>query len=218
VEISVRDIATGKVVRTGRVKDPFGGSSVMLFAHPGDREVVAWVAAGQDGQTAYLLTETDSTIEGTELARRNCLPPVFLPDGRSYVSAGDAQLEHYSWPSGELLGTATWPTNDMHEEDPPGSDLQILPGGFASWSSTNGRLYVVDLAAMQIVDELTISGHPLRTVDEVWNSPRLRGDLTPCTDFGYAEAGPDGLILTVHARTQLVTTKQWSPTPERAYR
>lgn len=215
IEVSLRDVVTGEVTRTTRVVDPFGGSSVMFSPHPSDRSAIAWVAAGQDGQTAYLLTDTETTIEAIELAPRDCLPPIFLPDSRSYLSAGDEILEHYSWPSGERLGTVPWPTANEDEEDGAGSDLQIIPGDYATWSSSNGRIYVVDLIEMRIVDEVTISGHPVRTVEELY--PTLRGDQTPCTDFEYAEPGPEGLILTVHTSSNLVCSRvrDWSPDPAR---
>jgi hypothetical protein len=214
IELSLRDVATGEVIRTSRVADPFRGSAAMFFAHPDDRSTVVWVAAGQDGQTAYLVSNTEARIEATELAPRDRLPPIFLADSGSYLSAGDELLEQYRWPDGQRLGAARWPNaneSDDQDLDAAGSDVQIIPGGYATWSSSNGRIYIVDLAEMRIVDELTIAGHPVRTVEQLY--PTLRGDQTPCTDFEYAEAGPDGLMLTVHARSRLAITRlrDWSP-------
>ncbi len=218
IELSLRDAATGQVTRTTRVTDPFGGSSVMFMAHPKARSTVVWLAAGQDGQTAYLVSDTGTAIETTEIAPRDRLPPIFLPDGGSYLSVGDQTLERYSWPDGEHLGTVPWPNaNEDHEDDgdSAGSDVQLIPGGYASWSSTNGRIQIVDLVEMRIAGELTVDGHPLRTVEDLY--PTLRGDRAPCTDFEYAEPGPDGLMLTVHARSQIASSRarDWSPDPVR---
>ncbi len=225
IELSLRDVATGAVLRQTRVPDPFGGSATMFGAHPSRHRTVVWVAAGQDGQTAHLVTDTMTAIETAEIAPRDRLPPIFLLDGESYLSSGDDLLERYAWPDGQRLGTMAWPvTDDDHHDDhdddhddehdnydAAGSDVQLLPGNYAAWSSTNGRIYIVDLVEMRIVDELTIAGHPLRAVEDLY--PVLHGDRTPCTDFEYAEPGALDTILTVHAESQLVLSRirDWSP-------
>ncbi|KAB2902217.1 MAG: hypothetical protein F9K40_07825 [Kofleriaceae bacterium] len=215
VELAVRGVATGEVRCAVRTADPFGGSAVMFVAPPDERSTIAWLAAGQDGQLALLATHDGATIDVVEIGPRNRLPPVFAADGRTYLSAGDEVLERYAWPSGACLGRTPWPFAGDDDEDGPGSDVQLLPGGHATWSSTNGRIYLVELGAMRVVGELVIGGHPLRTVEDVF--PELRGERAPCTDFEYAEPGPDGMILSVHAQSQLVVTRSrdWSPAPSR---
>ncbi|CAN5723012.1 hypothetical protein BH11MYX2_BH11MYX2_38840 [soil metagenome] len=49
------------------------------------------------------------------------------------------------------------------------------------------------------------------TVEERY--PSNRGVYIPCGDVDFSEAGPDGVILTVHARTHLVVTRaaDWAP-------
>jgi len=216
MEVTLRDPATGNALRTTTVADPFGGSAVMFFAHPNSTSTILWVVAGQDGQTAYLATDDGTAIRASEIPPRDRLPPVFLADGNTYLSAGDESLEHRRWPNAECIAALPWPAaSEDDQEDPAGYEVEVLPGRFASWSSTNGRIYIVDLDHMRIVDELTIAGHPVRTVEELY--PTLRGDRAPCGDFGYSQLGPDGLVLTVHARTQLVVSRlcDWSPDPAR---
>lgn len=188
----------------------------MFFPCAAAGRMVVWVAAGQDGQTAYLADDDGKMITTTEITPRDRLPPVFSPTGNAYLSAGDGRLEYLAWPSGDRIMHLSWPGAENEDDnDPSGSTIQWLPGGFATWSSENGRIYLVDLTTMAIVDEIIVAGHPVRTVEELY--PTLVGDTTPCSDFEYAEPGPEGLILSVHARTQLAATRiaDWSPDPSR---
>jgi hypothetical protein len=216
IEISMRDDSGGAVRGATRIVDPFGGSHVMFLAHPNDRSIVVWVAAGQDGQTAFLATRSGSAIHAVELPPRDRLPPIFLPDGSSYLSAGDEALERFRWPGAERVDAVAWPMLAGEDGDEQsGSDVQLLPGGFATWCSNHGRIRIIDLETGRIVDELSIDGHPVRTVEDLY--PNLRGDRTPCSDFEYATPGPGGLMLTVHGSTQLVVSAitDWSPDPKR---
>lgn len=216
IELSVRDESSGAVRAATKVRDRFGGSAVMLLPHPSERSIVVWVAAGQDGQIALLATHRGEGIETTALPPPDRIPPVFLPDGNSYLSGGDDVLEQYACPVGNRIGVVAWPTDDADEDGSrSGSYVHILPGSYATWSSDEGRVHIVDLENWSIVDELTISGHPLRTVEELY--PSLQGDRMLCTDFHFSTPGPDGLILTVHGKTELVVSAiaDWSPDPTR---
>lgn len=186
-----RDPASGAVVREVALDDPFGGSEVMLFAHPEPGAVVAWVAAGQDGQVTYAVTAAGLR----ELAPRDCLPPVFVASGETYLAMVDGALEHRRTATGAVIAAATWPD----DVDGPGDDVQALPGGFASWASEYGRVHIVDLATMAFVDEIVIAGHPHR--------PFAAGDPTPSTSFHYAVPGPAGLILSVHTGGALAASR-----------
>ncbi len=214
IEVSVRDPASGKPMRTTTVADPFGGSAVMIFAHPNAASTVLWVAAGQDGQTAYLATDDGTTIDATEIPPRDHLQPTFLPNGDTYLCGGYESLEHRRWPGGERIAVVPWPMSD-DDDDQAGSYVEVLPGQFASWSSNNGRIHIVDLVHKRIVDEVTFTGHPVQAVEDRY--PILQGDRSPCGDFEYSQRGPDGLVLTVHAQTQLVVSRisDWSPDPGR---
>ncbi len=91
--------------------------------------------------------------------------------------------------------------------------MQVLPGGFASWSGDEGRIHVIDLATMTAVDEITLAGHPIRPTAELY--PSLASDDTPCTDFQFALAGTDGLMLSVHLGNTPVLSlaADWSGQP-----
>lgn len=189
--VVARDPASGAVIREIPLDDPFGESDVMLCAHPEPGAVVAWIAAGQDGQATYAVTAAGLR----ELAPRDSLPPVFTNSGETYLSMVDGALEHRRTATGAVIAAATWPD----DADGPGDDVQAIPGGFASWASEYGRVHIVDLATMVFVDEVVIAGHPHR--------PFAAGDPTPSTSFHYAVPGPAGLILSVHSGGALAASR-----------
>ena len=210
--MTVRDPATGDARGEVRLDDPFGGAAVMLWRHPDPACVVASIAAGQDGQAAYLIRDDGGVVTAREVPPRDRLPPVFTATGDAYLSGDADALEHRAWPSGDVLGEAAWSwDDDVEVDDPAGEDLQDLGGGFASWASEHGRLYAVDLARMERVDEIVIEGHPV--VPLATRYPALAGDLTPCGDLRWSAPGPVGLIATVHGDATLAVSRvdDWRP-------
>jgi hypothetical protein len=214
--LTIRDPSDGDAIRDLTLPDPFGGSSVMLWRHPDSQTIVVWVAGGQDGQATWVVSDDGRALTAKELPPRDAVPPEFSDDGRHYVvSTEERGLERRAWPSGEVLGELPWPAELDDGDDFPSGEIRLLPGDYAAWPSGNGRTWLVDLQAMAIVDELTIDGHPLVPTDERY--PRLAPHDTPITDLGYSEAGPDGLVLTVHGQRGLVVSRlaSWSPDPTR---
>jgi hypothetical protein len=200
------------------VPDPLGGAMVMLCAHPRDEAAVLWVAAGQDGQESWLLTDDGAAVRAEKLPADDCAPALFLPDGRSLVAAGGDGLALLRWPDGPPLGGLRWTTADPEAaedgSDVPGEVL-LLPGGYLAWTTGSGRIRTVDRTTMSVVDEVTVAGHPLRTVADLY--PSLSGDENLCTDFEYAVPGAGGTVLSVHRNDTLVLSalRDWSPAPDR---
>lgn len=212
VTIGVRD-RDNKLVRSVTVTDPFWGSAVSVHDGPGG--ALVWFAAGQDGQQSWLFDAgLDHQVLPCALIHA---PPVFLPSG-GFVCAEETALVRRDWPGGTEAGRLTWDAVEPDEEadDGPGSDVHLLPGGYATWNSANGRIVVVDLAGMTIAGELALAGHPLRTVEDFYPTPYGEND-TPYSDFSFAVDGPDGLLLAVYGFDQLALTwaADWSPDPER---
>lgn len=217
VELAAHDPATGKVDLTLPLEDPRADASFVLCEHPLPHTVLVWVAAGQDGQHAVLVTNEGVGLKAFPVPPDDALPPAFTPAGDAYLAADADRLELRRWPSGEVLDELPWDDRDDDDDDdgscviagehddPAGSHVDVLPGGFGCWASSNGRLYLLDLGELYVIDELTIEGHPLRPVRERF--PRLASDLSPCTDFQFAVRGPDGLILSVHADVELRVTR-----------
>jgi hypothetical protein len=217
IVIARRDLATGAVLRAIPIPDPFGEAAVSLRAHPVADRVIAWIAAGQDGQLALLITEADGALAAVELGARDRLPPVFTPAGDAYLSAGDDDLAYVAWPSGDELDGLGWADDDDGGDpfdDRPRGDVLYLPGGYATWASDHGRLYLIDLAGMAVIDELVLAGHPLRALAD---SGAGLEEGAPATDLRSATPGPDGLVLTVHGDHALVVSRlaDWSADPAR---
>ncbi|MFC4856160.1 hypothetical protein [Actinophytocola glycyrrhizae] len=203
-----------RVRATVTVPDPFGGSMVMLCDHPHDDAVVLWIAAGRDGQESWLLTDGATGPRAERLPAGGSRPALFLPDGRSLLTADDHRIAHVSWPDGAELGALGWADVDREAVedggDAPG-ELVLLPGGHVAWTTRSGRIRTVDLAAMSVVDEITLTGHPLRPAAAL--HPALAGAENLCTDFDHAVPGADGSVLTVHRADTLVLSalRDWSP-------
>jgi hypothetical protein len=212
VEIRTPDL---QVVRAVTVPDEFGASMVSLVPHPHADTVVLWIAAGQDGQQSWLIRDTGTQLTAERLPADDCLPALFGPDGTWLLAADDDRIARLTWPDGAEDGALSWDDIDPEAaadgNDGPGADLMALPGGFASWSTGNGRLRTIDLATMTVADEIVMAGHPVRTTAELY--PSLAGDLNPCGDFGYSVLGAGGTVLSVHGKHTLVLSRlrDWSP-------
>lgn len=213
VSISERNAATGAELRRATLEDPFGRSDVMLLAHPVRGHATVWLAAGQDGAQAFLVADHEGALRVSPVGPPDCYPPEFAPAGDSYLSTTDSELEHYS-ALGKLLGRAQVPWAE-DSDVLAGHTILWLAGGYAAWASENGRIFILDVATMSPVDEIVIEGHPLCTVADLY--PALADDHSRATDFEYSEAGPDGLVVSVHARSHLVASRlvDWSPEPHR---
>ncbi|GAB1512751.1 cytochrome D1 domain-containing protein [Actinophytocola sp. KF-1] len=214
VRVEVRDRGH-RVARQVTVPDPFGTSMVAVCEHPRDDAVVLWVAAGQDGQQSWLVTDDGTDLAAALLPADDCLPALFGPDGDWFLAAGSARLARFSWPEPAELGGLTWEEIDPEAaedgHDGPGADLVLLPGGHASWSTGNGRVRVIDVTTMSVVDEITFAGHPLRTVADLY--PRLAGEENLCTDFAFSALGHGGAVVSVHGQGTLVLSalRDWAP-------
>jgi hypothetical protein len=182
------------------VPDPFGEAMPMLLAHPDDDRVVLWVAAGQDGQQTWLLTDDGAAVRAEHLPPDDHAPALFGPDGAWYLVVDDEALRRVAWPGGTELASLPWV-----ESGAPGLNVQLLLGGRAFWSGEEGRIHVIDLATMTAVDEITLAGHPIRPTFELY--PGLADDDTPCTDLQFAIAAPGGTILSVHLENTLVLSR-----------
>jgi hypothetical protein len=188
-----------EVVRAVTVPDAFGDSLVRLRHHPHADAVVLWIMAGSDGQQSWLVRDDGTALTATHLPADDCLPAQFGPDGDWLLAAGDAALTKVSWPGGAVLGTLAWADVDPEAAadgtDSPGDCLMALPGDVVSWSSANGRLRVIDVTTMSVVDEIVLAG-----------GQDLRGD------FAYAVPRADGTVLSVHGKDTLVLSalRDWA--------
>ncbi|UQX90088.1 hypothetical protein M6D93_08820 [Jatrophihabitans telluris] len=249
IGVEVRTVgASPHTLAHARFPDHFGDSEVSVHPHPLRGQAVIWVSAGQDGTQSWLAhiaepvqvgvevqvegqvevevevevqvevqVEVEVQVQVRALAAEDCGPARFGPDGRWFLACDDLVLRRISWPAQEELGVLAWPQNTRDE---PGPDVHVLPGGYACWPSENGRLHIIDLRRMSIVEEVVLAGHPVRTVGEIF--PRLAGDDTPCSDIEATALARDAdtAKLLLHHRggpVSAVPLRELSPEPERPF-
>ena len=190
--VDVRELNEGKVLARVEVADPFRESNLMLFRGPNENTVALWVAAGQDGQCLYWMEHTASTMTATRCPNlEETTPPAFDRDGRRFLVVSENDLCLHDYPGGAPRGKLVWPFDD----DFPSEMISFVGEDHALMHSGNGHLFLVDLRAMKIAEEITIEGHDLRPIRELY--PNLN-DNALCSDLSTFMPLPDGAFVSVH--------------------
>jgi hypothetical protein len=224
LELAVRDLADGQPRRSAELEDRYFRSTLWLTEAPDD-QVMLWMAAGQDGQSNFVLALQDAGLGARRLpspvSDDESVPVAFAPDGPRAVLGGSAGLFWLDWPAWQVRAHLPWSevfgVEAVELAAQFGGEVQALPGGFAVASSADARLHLVDLKRGCRVGELLLSGHPIVPTSTLY--PRLADDHAPTTDFEGGTRGPAGLVLTVHGHTRLEVSRlaDWSPDPGRAW-
>jgi hypothetical protein len=194
VRVEIRDAATMRELGAVNVEDPFGDSGLSLIAHPARQEFCLWIAAGQDGQVLVTVAWDGARVTETpftDLAEVTL--PAFSPDGATVLVSSDLkELLRFSYPGGELLSTLQWPD----EEESAGEHMAFLDQETALVSSTEGRLYIVDLRDGTLRAEVAVPAHLPRPTNELY--PILADETTLVSDLGYFHALGGGEFVSVH--------------------
>ncbi len=190
------DTGSGSVIaeRALDVPEPAG---FHLIRHPAENRWALWAGAGQDGQWTYwiglerdeLLVEEVSALTGKEHG-----PVEFLRSSDEFVVAADGGLERRAVRDGRLL----------RRLDPPGEGFSVAETTCDLGSRRalvtdpeSSRLFVVELDAMSLGDEVVIQGHEPRPLAEL--HPGATGeDRSLCTDLWYLRGLPRAAAVTVH--------------------
>jgi hypothetical protein len=201
--VDVRELNEGKVLARVEVADPFGESSLMLFRGPNEDTVALWIAAGQDGQCLYWMEHAGSTMTATRCPNlEETTPPAFDPGGRRFLVASENDLCLHDYPGGERLGKLEWPFDD----DFPSETISFVGEDHALMHSGNGRLFLVDLRAMKIAEEIIVEGHGLRPTRELY--PNL-SDNGLCSDLSTFVSLPKGDFISVHQDLPMKSASEW---------
>jgi hypothetical protein len=145
-----------KIARV-KVADPYGQSSFSLFAHPDPQSVVLWAAGGQDGQCLFWATLDGAEIKVTHFdAIDESGVPSFSPRGDEFLVTSEYELQRYTYPKGTLKGSITELGGDEDEEDPIGYFVAYVNANQALLTSMNGKVFLVDVGKMSVVDEVDI--------------------------------------------------------------
>ena len=151
-----------KVART-KITDPYGDSSFDLLPHPDQNCVVAWAAAGQDGQCLFWARHNDQAIIVERFPELDYTTwPSFSPTGEEFLVISGGELQCYGYPRGPIRRNMEWPLENREEQI--GDFVFYIDADYALIQSNNGRLYLVYLQAMTIEDEVSLRGHEPKLV------------------------------------------------------
>lgn len=202
--IEIFETEKWQTVGNSEVADPFGDSGLMLFAQPNDAGVTLWVAAGQDGQSLYWARYADSKVTVEPFPKlMDTTPPAFDQAGRRFLVVSGGTVCLFQYPGGPELGRIAWPL----EDDPPAEMIAFLGNQHALAHSGNGRLFLLDLNRLAIVEEMQIRGHEPRPVKDLF--PNLPRDLQPCTDLSTFIPLPSGTFLSLHHALPSKSIADW---------
>lgn len=194
--IEVRDARSLSLIASEEIADPFGDSAWLLFRHPDGHCVIAWAAAGQDGQALYTLESTSDGLAVSELTDlTETTPPGFDAEGGSFlVIVSPEELRRYRFPSGDLMGSLTWPD----DADPLGDSAEFADAARALLATNEGRLHLVDLESLRWLDECVIAGHEPRPARELY--PILKNETALVSDLSFFRRWRDRTFVSVHRR------------------
>jgi hypothetical protein len=194
--IEVRDARSLSLIAGEEIADPFGDSAWLLFRHPDPHFVIAWAAAGQDGQALYTLENTSDGLAVSELTDlTETTPPGFDAEGRSFLVIVSAEeIRRYLFPSGDLVGSLTWPD----DADPLGDSAEFTDAARALVATTEGRLHLVDVESFRWMHECVIAGHEPRPAREVY--PNLKNEASLVSDLSFFRRWHGQRFLSVHHR------------------
>ncbi len=212
IEFEVRDTDSWQVTQSTEVVDPFGLSSVTLAAHPGNEIVVAWIAAGQDGQLVYWLFLHGGELHAVEASDlQDTTPPEFHPAGHEFLIIDDDRvLRRMTFPACNTLGLCEWPYDEIEGE--PGFDQCCYLSDTTALANANeGRLFLVDLSEMKVKEELILQGHEPHPCEELY-FPQLAGDKQIVADMNFFQSVGSKYMISVHRQLPDPTPNSWKST------
>lgn len=193
LELQIRDTRTWQIRRQVVLSEPAPPTSFYLSAHPEYEIVVVWAAAGQDGQWVYWAYDDGDRIRVSEAPQLvETSPPEFHPSGSEFLVIREETLVRYSFPDCNEIGALQWPESDHGI----GYSTCYVSDRNALVSSSEGRIYLVDLGTMCISDEIYVQGHEPRPCRELY--PILNGEYHLCSDLQWFVRVGLNKVVAVH--------------------
>ncbi|MGI4789260.1 MAG: hypothetical protein ACRYFS_10485 [Janthinobacterium lividum] len=208
VEIQWLDCNTWSIAHKIVIEDPYGESHISLHSTDATERVALWLAGGQDGQQVYWLTIGEEGIVcEAEPLLEDTTPPVFSPSGHGFLAIeGETIVNKYSFPDLRLVGTYEW-TED--EEEALGELVCYVDDKSALIISGEGRVFLMDLVAMALSEDVFVEGHEPQPVP-VYH-PTLVNDQGLCTDISRIERFGDTVVF-VFQREDRTVVSPWKDT------
>jgi len=207
-----RDPHSLRGLAAATVDDPFGDSDTMVFHHPDPSLFCLWIAAGQDGQILVTLRQRGDVLEATRLTDLvETTPPTFAASGRTFLVAQPDRVIHYSFPAGEKLAEFNW----EDEEDSLAEHLHFAGENRAIINTTEGRMLMLDVPGLTLLDEFAVAGHEPRPIRDCY--PSLSSEEGIGTDLqSFQPCGKNSFVSTHSVAGQTPSTSTdllvvWKP-------
>ena len=193
------------------VADPHFASAWSFYPAPMAGSVLVWAAAGQDGQSSFLLKRTAGGVEVNECFPVDTTPPSFSGNGSEFLVCDDCEISRFDFPESRLLGTLM-----PGEDTRVGYDIYYLSKTRALASLGEGLLGLLDLDAMQIEEPAEIVGYEPKKTCELYPSLADDEELISCLSGLYPQ-GPEyflssHLVLPASSNQQHVLVRWRNPT------
>ncbi len=166
--IQYRETESWQVLKQALLPNVDLYSYLSLISHPKSEIICVCEAAGQDGAWIYWVWD-DAEIRVQEIAElEEAAPPEFHPEGKEFLAYyyNTGHLFRYSFPDCYWMGAATL---DIGEDDFISFHQCYLSNDRAIVKSENGRLFIITLDNMDIIDEIILQGYePCREKDYIY--------------------------------------------------
>ncbi|HEY8562416.1 MAG TPA: hypothetical protein VIL74_18710 [Pyrinomonadaceae bacterium] len=198
VEIQLRDVDGRRILDKVQLEDPLGDSHFSFHSTNKPDFVSLWIAAGQDGQEICwleiidnrLICKIDSNFSETT-------PPAFSPDGAKFLVLENYDaIGCYRYPTLKL-GSCEWHLDD---DDGFAEHIAFTSADYAIVKSNEGRIFLIEVNEMKIVDELIIEDHA--PLPEPHYYPNLKGDNL-CTNLSRFYKINNNIVFVFNRDTDL---------------
>lgn len=220
VTVRIRDVRDGRVLREGHFTPPSTALGCSLHPQPRSGAVAIWAAAGQDGQWVLLAHDDGEAIAIAQVEGiSESIPPCFDADGSAFLTTTFDSVTRWSLPEATCTAAVrAWPWSES-DEDSVGSSVAWAGAHGALVTTSENRLFLVDLESGRVVDEVVVDGHPLRPMGEVYSAldgeSGLTSDVERVISVGANRVltvggGPESSRLVLADTTALRAAGFWS--------
>lgn len=157
-----------------------------LTAHPQNQVINIWEAAGQEGTWNHWVWDDDIEMRVVEIEQlEDAIIPEFHPSGKEFLILNDSEsrLCRYSFPDCNLMESITLEFLEQ-ESDYLSYNTCYLSNDKAIVQSKNGRLFMVALNSMEVIDEIIIQGHEPREFNLQDEENYIASDLSWFKNLG----------------------------------
>jgi WD40 repeat protein len=184
--IQYRETKSWQVLKQAFIPNP-GDCYFNLLSHPKSEMISVSETAGQDGSWTYWVWDNDREMRVEEVSTlEETVPPEFHAEGKEFLAFyyNKAELIRYSFPDCIYMGSMTL---ELEGNDFLSFHQCYLSKNRAIVKSENGRLFMISLNQMKVLDEIILQGH----------EPCKKEDYS-YTDISWFKGIGENRILSIH--------------------